>query len=79
MRRLAGFLWIGVCLGIAPAVYGHKNSHIEVGVLAGHFRLSQAKTSFVGAGARVGVGILPHIKLEAEMSYDFEGTFTDEG
>ena len=77
MRRV--FLW--TCLGVlgvlaAPAAWAQEgNSHIEAGVFADYFRQSQTDTNFGGIGARLGVGVFSHVKLEAEMAYDFNQTF----
>lgn len=77
MKRFILLLCAGVCLAFAPGSYAQEKSHIEAGVFADYFRLSQTKTSFVGAGARLSFGLFPHVKLEAEMSYDFSRTFTE--
>jgi len=60
----------------APAAWAQEgNSHIEAGVFADYFRQSQTDTNFGGIGARLGVGVFSHVKLEAEMAYAFDQTF----
>jgi len=55
-----------------------SENHVEVGVFADYFRLSQTDPAinFVGVGGRVGVNVHPNIQLEGEMSYDFRRNFT---
>jgi hypothetical protein len=73
MKRVALFLFL--IAGFVPLA--SAQDHIEVGAFADYFRLSQTHTNFGGLGARVGVGVFPHIKLEGEMSYDFDQAFTE--
>jgi len=73
MRRL----FLGMCLGVffAPMLPAQDTSHVEVGVFGDYFRLAQTDSNLLGVGARLGVGIFPHVKLEAEMAYDFDQGF----
>ena len=50
--------------------------HVEIGVFADYFRLSDPKT-FWGLGARGAVTVAPHAQFEAELAYDFEQSFTE--
>ncbi len=56
---------------------GQESSHVQVGVFADYLRTSQTNTNSVGAGARLGVPIFHRLKLEGEMSYDFDQVFTE--
>src|SRR5437879_13891644 len=40
-------------------------------------RISQTKTNMSGLGARVGYKAFSHVRLEGEMSYDFEQAFAE--
>jgi len=75
MRRV----WLLLCFGalfFAPGLRAQEgNSHIEAGIFADYFRQSQTDTNFAGIGARLGVGVFSHVKVEGEMAYDFEQTF----
>jgi hypothetical protein len=51
--------------------------HIEAGAFADYFHLSQTHTNFGGLGARLGFRVYSHVKLEGEMSYDFDQAFTE--
>jgi hypothetical protein len=59
----------------APSAFGQD--HVAVGAYADYFRVSQTDTNSAGLGARLGFGLTHHLMLEAEMSYDFEQTFTE--
>jgi len=67
-----------VCLlavGFVPLA--SAQDHLEVGAFADYFHLSQTNTNFGGLGARVGFGVYSHVKLEGEMSYDFDQAFNE--
>ena len=71
-----------VCLFIlagwlVPLASAQETEHIQVGVFADYFRLGQTDTNFGGLGARVGVVAYRSLKLEGEMSYDFDQAFTE--
>lgn len=77
MRRIVLLTCLGV-LGvlIAPMARAQEGiAKIQVGMFADYFRQSQTDTNFGGIGARLGVGVLSHVKLEGEMAYDFEQGF----
>ncbi len=57
-------------VSLAPSSFA-QNDHVQAGVYADYFRLSQTKTDFAGVGARFGFHAYKSIMLEAEMSYDF--------
>ena len=75
MRRF--LLLAAVALLVVPGVYAQEFDHINLGVFADYFRSNQTGTNMAGLGGRVGVGVLPHVKLEGEMSYDFNQVFTE--
>jgi hypothetical protein len=47
-----------------------------VGVFGNYVRLSDGSLNLAGLGARVSVGVLPMVQLEAESAYDFDQAFT---
>jgi hypothetical protein len=77
MKRV--LLLLSLALGFAvPATFAQSSDdHIQAGVYADYFRLSQTKTNFAGVGARFGFKVYKHVSLEAEMSYDFNKVFTE--
>lgn len=75
MRRVL-LLLIGAVL-LAPGVWAQEFDHINLGVYADYFRSNQTGTNMAGLGGRAGVKVFPHVKLEAEMSYDFNQVFTE--
>ncbi len=60
---------MGTCAGALA------QDHVDVGVFADYFRLHAAPRDLFGVGARVGFRVHDHVKLEAEMAYDFERGF----
>jgi len=75
MSRIVLFLVL--CGTVAtPAVVAQD--HVAVAAYADYFRLSQTDTNFAGVGGRLGVGLGPHVMLEAEMSYDFNQVFNED-
>lgn len=63
---------VAVCLPITAAAQDDRD-HFEAGVFADYFRLANAdNANFWGIGGRLGVGVAPHLNLEADMAYDFE-------
>ena len=74
MKR--GLLVLSFLVGFAPGLFA-QNDHVQAGVYADYFRLSQTKTNFAGVGARLGFHAYKPIMLEAEMSYDFNRVFTE--
>jgi hypothetical protein len=74
MRRIALYFLLLSVLA-APSVFAQD--HFAVGAYADFFRLSHTDTNFAGVGARLGVGLTHRVMVEAEMSYDFDQTFTE--
>ena len=75
MKRLA-FLFILVGW-LVPLASAQETEHIQVGVFADYLRLAQTDTNYAGLGVRVGVIAYHSVKLEGEMSYDFDQAFTE--
>jgi hypothetical protein len=76
-RRLKRLLLM-VCLGVlfVPGVRA-QGDHVEAGMFADYFRLSQTDTNHLGIGGRAGLRVFPHVKLEGEMAYDFDQGFAE--
>lgn len=51
--------------------------HAEAGAFGDYMHLSQTDTNMVGLGGRLGFNVVPAVQFEAEMSYDFDQTFTE--
>lgn len=67
-----------MAIGISPAAFAQNKEgtdHVQLGVYADYFRLSQTDTDFAGLGARATFTIYRQLKLEGEMSYDFNRVF----
>ncbi len=75
MKRLAILLIFAACA--VPASFAQENDHVQVGVFADYLHLSQTKTNFAGLGGRFTFTGYHALKLEAEMSYDFNQVFTE--
>jgi hypothetical protein len=75
MKRFAFLLILTACL--VPLASAQEPEHVQVGIFADYLRLSQTDTNFAGLGARVGVVAFHSLKLEGEMSYDFDQAFTE--
>jgi hypothetical protein len=75
MKRFAFFL---IFTGwLVPLASAQETEHVQVGIFADYLRLHQTDTNMAGLGARVGFVAYRNIKLEAEMSYDFDQAFTE--
>jgi len=75
MKRLAFLLLFTGWL--VPFASAQETEHVQVGVFADYLRLAQTDSNFAGLGARLGVIAFRNIKLEGEMSYDFDQAFTE--
>ena len=75
MKRLA-FLFI-LAGWLVPLASAQETENIQVGVFADYLRLAQTDTNYAGLGVRVGVIAYHSVKLEGEMSYDFDQAFTE--
>ncbi len=77
MKRGLQLLLCVLCIvALAPVSFA-QNDHIQAGIYADYFRLSQTKTDFAGVGARFGFQVYKPVMLEAEMSYDFNKVFNE--
>ena len=74
MKRF--WLLLSLAFGLAPVTFA-QNDHVQVGAYADYFRLSQTKTNFAGLGGRLTFTAYKRLKLEGEMSYDFNQVFTE--
>jgi hypothetical protein len=76
MKKIVLALFAVLVFSAAPAMFAQD--HGEIGVYADYVRLHHANnTNFWGLGGRVGFNVHSHVQLEAEMSYDFEQSFTN--
>ena len=75
MKRMLLMLCLGVLF--VPGVRA-QGDHVEVGVFADYFRMTQTDNNYLGIGARAGYRVFPHVKLEAEMAYDFDQGFGEQ-
>jgi hypothetical protein len=72
------FVWLVVCLfPFVPGTMAQELEHVQVGAFADYFRSSATGTNMFGVGGRVGTTILPHVRLEGEIAYDFDQEFTE--
>jgi hypothetical protein len=79
MKRFAYSLSIALffCTFCAWRTSAQETEHIQVGVFADYFRTSQTDSDSAGVGARLAVPIFHGLKLEGEMSYDFDKVYTE--
>ena len=77
MKRCAFLLLFAGCF--VPLASAQDREHNQFGVFADYFRLSQTDNNFGGVGALASFQAFKELKLEAQMSYDFNQTFTDSG
>jgi hypothetical protein len=75
MKRFA--LILGVALFFIPRINAQEFEHVQVGAYADYFRSNQTGTNMAGLGGRLGFPMLSHLKMEGEMSYDFNQVFTE--
>jgi hypothetical protein len=70
-------LVLGVALLFVPRNYAQEFDHVELGAYADYFRSNQTGTNMAGLGGRAGFPLLSHLKMEGEMSYDFNQVFNE--
>ena len=80
MKRFA-FLAVLALVFAVPGTFAAENgsdlNHVEVGVFADYVRLHPANdANMLGLGGRLAFNVHNSVQMEAEMSYDFERTFT---
>jgi len=72
------FLLLAVCcLPIIPCAMAQEFSAVQVGAFADYFRSNATGTNMFGVGGRVGATILPYTRLEGELSYDFDQSYSE--
>jgi hypothetical protein len=76
MKR-AALLLLFITSWVVPGALAQDNEHVQVGVFADYFRLSQTDTDLLGVGGRASFVAYKRLKFEAEMSYDFSRAFTE--
>lgn len=76
MKR-AAFLLLFIAGWAAPRAFAQDNEHVQLGVFADYYRLSQTGSDLLGVGGRASFVAYKRLKLEAEMSYDFSKAFTE--
>jgi len=78
MKRLLGLGMIVMLFAVPALMAQDQSDHVEVGVFADYFRLSDTtpQENFVGIGGRAAFNVHPSIQLEAEMAYDFQRSYT---
>jgi hypothetical protein len=76
MRRVA-FLLLFIAGWAVPGAFAQDNEHVQVGVFADYFRVSQTDSDLLGVGARASFVAYKRLKLEGEMAYDFGRAFTE--
>jgi hypothetical protein len=60
-----------------PLVSAQDREHMQLGVFADYFPLAQTNNNFGGGGALASFQTFKELKLEAQMSCDFNQTFTE--
>ena len=60
-----------------PGAHAQDNEHVQVGVFADYYRVSQTDSDLLGVGARASFMTFKRFKLEGEMAYDFGRAFTE--
>jgi hypothetical protein len=76
MKRVA-FLLLFVAGWAVPGAFAQENEHVQVGVFADYYRVSQTDTDLLGVGGRASFVAYRRLKFEAEMAYDFSRAFTE--
>jgi len=78
MKRYLALVAVSLFFTAAPLLRAQNSDHIEVGVFADYFRLSDSSPTrnFAGIGGRAAFNIRPSVQLEAEMAYDFKRSFS---
>jgi hypothetical protein len=51
--------------------------HVEIGAYGDYLHVSQTDANLAGLGGRLGFNVSPVLEFEAQMSYDFEQTFSE--
>jgi hypothetical protein len=80
MKRFAVLLVFALVFSV-PGLFAQDNNtglnHVEIGAFADYVRLHHANdANMLGLGGRLAFNVHKSVQMEAEMSYDFERTFT---
>ncbi len=75
MKRCVFLLLLAGC--VVPLASAQDREHIQLEVFADYFRLAQTDNNFGGVGALASFQAFKELKLAAQMSYDFNQTFTE--
>jgi len=75
MRRV--LLLLFAAASFVPGVRAQEVKDAELGVYADYLRSNQTGTNMAGLGGRVGFIVVPHLRLEGEVAYDFNQVFTE--
>jgi hypothetical protein len=79
MKRCLWLVAVSFSFAVAvPSLKAQDSDHVEVGVFADYFRLSETSPArnFLGVGGRAAFNVHPDIQIEAEMAYDFRRSYT---
>lgn len=80
MKRCLGLLIASMFFAVPMPMAQESNSdHVEIGVFADYFRLSNNAapvSNFFGLGGRAAFNLNSNAQLEAEMAYDFKRNYT---
>jgi hypothetical protein len=60
-----------------PGAHAQDNEHVQIGVFADYYRVSQTDSDLLGVGGRASFLAFKRFKLEGEMAYDFGRAFTE--
>jgi len=78
MRTMKRFAFLFLLAGwLVPFASAQETEHLQIGIHADYLRLSQTDSNFGGLGVRLGIVAFRNLKLEGEMSYDFDQAFTE--
>jgi len=75
VKNFAYFIVVTALLFVPGAFAQETPDHVNVGVFGNYVRLSDGDLNLAGLGARVSVGVLPMVQLEAESAYNFDQAF----
>jgi hypothetical protein len=74
--RMLHFAWLLVLVGCFVP-FASAQEHGQIGVYGDYFHMPQTHSNFVGLGGRLSVNTGRALQWEAEMSYDFQQSFTE--
>lgn len=79
MKRCLGLFLTSLFFAVPALLAQDHSDHVEVGVFADYFRLSDSSPvkNFVGLGGRAAFNVHRDVQIEAEMAYDFKRNYTN--